>query len=130
MEIKIRKPKATDLFVASKIIKGIGIKNIADCFNSKEVKEYVKSLRSNDAELTEKQIQRVGVLVVTNITELIFEKIDVIQDDLINFISNLTGLPIKDVEDLPIADFAEVVTLIIKEPDFVDFIKVVLKSFN
>ena len=130
MEIKLRKPKATDLFVASKIIKGIGIKNIVACFKSEEVKEYVKSLRSNDVEFTEEQTQKVGVLVSTNIAELIFEKIDVVQDDLIKFISNLTGFPIKDVEDLPIADFAEVVTLIIKEPDFVDFIKVVLKSFN
>ena len=40
------------------------------------------------------------------------------------------GLKVKEVEDLPITDFAEIVMAIIKEPDFVDFIKVVLKSFN
>ena len=38
MEYTLRKPKATDLFVVSKIIKGIGLKNIADCFNSDEIK--------------------------------------------------------------------------------------------
>ena len=42
----------------------------------------------------------------------------------------MTGLEFKVVEDLPIAEFAKIVMEIIKEPDFVDFIKVVLKSFN
>ena len=36
MEYTLRKPKATDIFVVSKIIKGIGLKNIKNCFNSDE----------------------------------------------------------------------------------------------
>ena len=37
MEYTLRKPKATDIFVVSKIIKGIGLKNVAKCFNSDEI---------------------------------------------------------------------------------------------
>ena len=141
MEHTIRKPKATDIFVVSKIIKGIGIKNIASCFDSSEIKEMAKSmLQENEQvdengnkthkEFTNDQMTRAGLIVMTNIGELILDKMDVVQVDLIKFISNLTGLKVKEVEDLPITDFAEIVMAIIKEPDFMDFIKVVLKSFK
>lgn len=128
MEYAIRKPKATDLFVASKIIKGIGLKNIIDCFKSNEINELSK--KTDEVNYTDELVTQAGVVVLTNIAELIFEKMDFVQDDLIKFIANLTGLKVKQVEDLPITDFAEIVMSIIKEPDFVDFIKVVLKSFN
>ena len=44
--------------------------------------------------------------------------------------SNLSGLKVKEIEDLPPADFIDMAITIIKMPEFVDFIKVVLKSFN
>ena len=42
MEYTLRKPKATDIFVVSKIIKGIGLKNIKNCFNSDEINLIMK----------------------------------------------------------------------------------------
>ena len=69
-------------------------------------------------------------MVMLSIGDLIFEKMEDIQTDLFKFIANLTGLKVKEVEDLSLVDTANIVMAIIKKPDFVDFIKVVLKSFN
>ena len=33
MTYELRNPQASDLFVVSKIIKAIGLKNVANCFN-------------------------------------------------------------------------------------------------
>ena len=131
MEYKIRKPKATDLFVVSKILKRIGLKNIINCFQSDEIKELAKIQTSEGVEIEKLELTtQAGISVMTNLGELILDKLDLVQDDLIVFISNLTGLKVKEVENLPITDFIEIVMDILKEPDFVDFIKVVLKSFN
>ena len=65
-----------------------------------------------------------------SIGDLILEKLDIVKDDVIKLMSNLSGLKTKDVEDLPLVTFTEMFMDIIKEPDFLDFIKVVLKSFN
>lgn len=132
MEYTIRKPKATDIFIVAKIIRGIGLNNIANCFKSSEVIEvYNNMLKENKGKsLTDEQLTNAGILIMTSVGDLILEKLDVVQSDLLKFISNLTGLQVKVVEDLPITDFAEIVIAIIKEPEFVDFIKVVLKSFN
>ena len=128
MNYELRKPKATDIFVVSKIIKGIGLKNIADCFNSDEIKVIRNSVSGE--KVSSETLNQAGITIVLSIGDLVLEKMEFVQNDLIKFISNLTGLKVKEVEDLPITDFAEIVMAIIKEPDFVDFIKVVLKSFN
>lgn len=141
MEYTLRKPKATDIFVVSKIIKGIGLKNIKDCFNTSDINELRASLMDENKlvdengkvtykNFSDEQLTKFGVEMVTSVGDLVLERMEVVQKDLIKLISNLTGLSIKEVEDLPIADFAEIVIAIVKEPDFVDFIKVVLKSFN
>lgn len=128
MEYTLRKPKATDLFVVSKIIKGIGLKNIADCFNSDEIKVIRNSVSGE--KVSSETLNQAGVTIVLSIGELILDRLDDVKDDVIKFMSCLSGLKIKEVEDLPITEFAEMLMAIIKEPDFVDFIKVVLKSFN
>ena len=128
MEYTLRKPKATDLFVVSNIIKGIGLKNIADCFNSDEIKVIRNSVSGE--KVSSETLNQAGITIVLSIGELILDRLDDVKDDVIKFMSCLSGLKIKEVEDLPITEFAEMLMAIIKEPDFVDFIKVVLKSFN
>lgn len=128
MEYTLRKPKATDLFVVSKIIKGIGLKNIADCFNSDEIKVIRNSVSGE--KVSSETLNQAGITIVLSIGELILDRLDDVKDDVIKFMSCLSGLKIKEVEDLPITEFAEMLMAIIKEPDFVDFIKVVLRSFN
>lgn len=125
MEYKIRKPKATDLPVACKILKGIGLKNIAKCFNNDDIEVFKKSISGK--EVTDEMLNKAGLMVILSIGDLIFEKMEDIQVDLFRFISNLTGLKVKEVEDLSLTDLANIVIAILKEPDFTDFIKVVLK---
>ena len=125
MEYKIRKPKATDLPVACKILKGIGLKNIAKCFNNDDIEVFKKSISGK--EVTDEMINKAGLMVILSIGDLIFEKMEDIQVDLFRFISNLTGLKVKEVENLSLTDLANIVIAILKEPDFTDFIKVVLK---
>ena len=125
MEYEIRKPKATDLPVACKILKGIGLKNIVKCFNNDDIEVFKKSISGK--EVTDEMLNKAGLMVILSIGDLIFEKMEDIQVDLFRFISNLTGLKVKEVEDLSLTDLANIVIAILKEPDFTDFIKVVLK---
>lgn len=127
MEYNIRKPQSTDLFVACKILKGVGLKNIKDCFTSDAVKTIKDSVNKDNLDEVSNEA---GLEIMLSLGDLILEKVDVIQDDLIKFISNLSGLKVKEVETLPIVDFANLVIEIFKTPDFVDFIKVVLKLSN
>lgn len=129
MEYTLKKPKATDLFVASKILKTIGVKNIYNCFNNEELEE-IKTLAKSKKGNADVNYEKVGLMVVTSVCDLLLEKLEYIQEPLIKFMSNLSGLKVKEIENLPPAEFMEMAITIIKMPEFVDFIKVVLKSFN
>lgn len=130
MNYELRNPQASDLFVVSKIIKAVGIKNIANCFKSEKIEAYKAKVASGDAPATEKEMSEAGLMVMTDIGELIFDKLDDVQNDVFKFMSNLSGLTIEDVMAMDIVDFAEMFMAIIKNPKFADFIEVVLKSFR
>ena len=128
MNYELRKPKATDIFVVTKIIKGVGLKNIANCFNSDNLNLIKKSVSGD--KVTDEVLYKAGATIMLSIGDLVLDKLDIVKDDVIKLMSCLSGLKTKDIEDLPLVDFIEMLMAIIKEPDFVDFIKVVLKSFN
>ena len=129
MEYNLRKPIATDIFVVSKILKGIGVKNIVECFTNGDVIELQKIIKDK-TELKDDDYTKAGIMVVSSIVDLVLDKLEDIQQPLIKFMSLLSGLKVKDIEQLPPADFIEMAIAIIKMPEFVDFIKVVLKSLN
>ena len=139
--IEVRKPKSTDLFIVSKIISKIGLKNIIDCINAKELMDLrAKMIKENEItdkkgkvtqkDFSDSQLNQYGMVVVANIGDLILSNLENVKDDINRYMSNLTELSIKEIEDLSIVQYAEILMTIIKEPDFVDFIKVVLKSFK
>ena len=130
MTYELRNPQASDLFVVSKIIKAVGLKNVANCFNGEEIKALKNEIADRGTPATDEETRSVGVMAMTAIGELVFEKLDIVQDDIFKFLSNLSGLSISDVESMDIVEFAEMVMTVIQNPKFADFIKVVLKSFK
>lgn len=130
MTYEVRNPQASDLFVVTKIIKAVGIKNIINCFNGEKVEEFRARIADNDNPTTEAEASEAGMIVMTEIGELIFDKLDVVQEDVFKLMSNLSGITIAEVKTMDIVDFAELFMAIVKNPKFADFIKVVLKSFK
>ena len=137
MEYKIRKPESQDIGCACAIVEGIGIENIVDCFKSPEVVKYVKTLMKNkkskqgeEIKLSDDELDKIGVFVLIKIGNLILRKMKLVQNDVFEFVARLTDLEVETVAHLPLSQFTKLFMQIIKEPEFKDFISVVLASFN
>ena len=130
MTYELRNPQASDLFVVTRIIKTVGLKNVADCFNNDEIKAYKDRIADKETPVNDNDLYNAGMMAMTAFGELILEKLELIQEDIFKFLSNLSGLSMDDVKTMDIVDFAEMVMAVIKNPKFADFIKVVLKSFK
>lgn len=130
MTYELRNPQASDLFVVAKIIKAVGVKNVSNCFKNEELEAFKAKFADENIAMTEQDQFDAGMMVMTSIGELIFEKLDIVEEDIFKFMSNVSGLNIEDVKSMDIVEFAEMFTDIIKNPKFADFIKVVLKSFK
>lgn len=137
MEYKFRKPESQDIGYACAIVEKIGIENIVECFKSPEVTKYIHSLMKNkndeqgkEVKLSDDELDKVGVFVLIKIGNLILRKMKLVQDDLFEFIANLTDLEVETVAHLPLSQFTKLFMQIIKDPEFKDFISVVLESLN
>ena len=137
MEYKIRKPESQDIGCACAIVEGIGIDNIVDCFKSPEVVKYVTTLMKNkkskqgeEIKLSDDELDKIGVFVLIKIGNLILRKMKLVQNDVFEFVARLTDLEVETVAHLPLSQFTKLFMQIIKEPEFKDFISVVLASFN
>jgi len=52
------------------------------------------------------------------------------EQDLYKFMSNLSGVSVDEIAEMPMAEFADAVISIIQKEDFKDFFKAVSKLFN
>lgn len=113
---KVRSLVATDMGAICKIISAIGIRQFKDCFK-------VDDFKSGN-------VEEIGFNVLIDIGGIIISNIPKAEDDILAFVSSVTGLKISEVKALPFADYGELIVQIATKEDFRDFFKRVMKLFN
>lgn len=120
----LRALEAKDVFLMSKIIGAIGIKEFKDCFES----DAIKSMITNPDD--EEAVAAVGVAVFLDIAETIFKNLQYCEKDVYTFLGNLSGMKTEQIESLPMVTFTEMILDVIKKEEFKDFIGVVSTLFK
>lgn len=72
----------------------------------------------------------VGMNVAFDLANVICERIPACESEIFALLSNVSGMPVEEIESLEFGAFFEMIIEFIKKPEFRDFIKVVSKSFN
>ena len=121
---ELRRLNASDIFMMSKILSSIGIKEFRKCFDSEKIGELVKGTKTEDA------AAKVGVAVMFDIAGIVLDNLPSCEKYVYAFLANLSGLQADEIAALPMAEFAEMVVDVIKKEDFRDFMKVVSRSFK
>ncbi len=119
----LRELKAADVFIVSKIIGSIGIKEFRASFESDAVKAAMKNAQNTD-------VMAVGMTVFLDIADVIFRNIPKCEKDVYAFLASLSGMEIEEVESLPMVTFIEMIIDVIKKEEFKDFMTVVSKLFK
>ena len=120
MNYEIRDFKSKDIFPMAKIISKIGVKEFKQCFESDSVRTMIKG----------GDVQAIGIAIALDMGGVIISHLPDAEKEIYMFISNMTGLKQKELEDCGLAEFAEMLVAIFKKEDFVDFISVVSKLFK
>lgn len=121
---ELRRLNASDIFMMSKILSSIGIKEFRKCFDSENIGELVKGTKTEDA------AAKVGVAVMFDIAGIVLDNLPSCEKYVYAFLANLSELKADEIAALPMAEFAEMVVDVIKKEDFRDFMKVVSRSFK
>ena len=120
MEYEMRKLQATDLFSVVKILNGIGLKNVREAINIEEINDVRKGMtKGNEDVITSK----IGLNVVMSLATVILENLPKIENDLYNFIGSVIDMKRKDVAQMDMGDFMDLLITIIQKEEFKDFFK-------
>lgn len=111
-----------DIFPMFKILNKIGFKEFKNCFTSDDVK---KAIAKNN-----KDVESVGMTIVLDIAGIIIQNIGTCEDDIYAMLASVSNLDKKEIQNLPMGEFAEMIIDFIQKPEFKDFFKVVSKLFK
>lgn len=121
---------AKDIFPVFNIMGKIGFKEFKSCFQSDDVKASIKEIVSDGKNKYIDIASEIGVEVFINVAEIVISHIPSCEDDIYTLLSGLSGMTKKEISELPLGTFAEMIIDVVKAEGFKDFIKVVSKLFK
>lgn len=114
----LRNLEAKDVFIVSKILSQIGLKEFKEAFDLK--------LFSGK----EKDIEAVGMAVFFDMSQVLLGNLPKCEKDIYSFLASLSGMTAKEIESLPMNTFIEMVIDVFRKEEFTDFFKLVSKLFK
>ena len=120
----LRDLKSKDIFLMINIISCIGVKEFRDCFKSDEVKETITAMKKGKQDI---DVETVGVGVMLDIADVIISNITNAEQYIYQFLAGLSGISKKELEDLDMITFIEMIMDVFSKKEFKDFFKVVLR---
>ena len=126
----MRNLKSTDIFPMVGILNKIGFSDIKDMLTPEKVKDLMKAMKNQDEDEDLDFSTILGFNLIFEVATIVFANLMKCKDDLYTFLSDVSEQSIKELEDLPPADFLELIIEVLQKPEFGDFFKVVSKFFN
>ena len=133
---ELRELKSSDIFPMFKIMGKIGFKDLKDKLTPERVKELTSMFKQNDSEEqkegsdAEEQMMYIGFNVIFEVVEIIMNNLPACEQDIYAFLAGLSGMKTKEIANLPLATFTEMIVEVLKKEEFKDFFKVVSRLFN
>jgi len=121
----LRELQSKDVFLMSRIISKIGIKEFKSCFETEEVQKLIAE--GTDAAAS---VERIGLSVMVDIAGVVLSNVTHAEQDIYSFLADLSGKTAKDIAELDMVVFAEMIIDVVQKDQFKDFIKVVSKLFK
>ena len=123
--MEMRQLTSKDIFPMCQIIKKIGIDEFKQCFSTPEALKMV----TEDGG-TGKVANQIGISIMFDIVSIIVGNLPKCKDEIYNFLASLTGSSSKELEELSLADFTQLIVDLVQKEEFKDFIGVVSKLFK
>ena len=117
----LRALEAKDVFIVSKILSQIGLKEFKDAFDTKLLSSGVTD---------EKGLEAIGISVFFDMSQVLLGNLPKCEKDIYTFLSSLSGKDKKEIESLPMVTFVEMVIEVFRKQEFMDFFKLVSTLFK
>lgn len=132
---ELRELKSKDIFPMVKILRKIGFKELKDKLNVDNVKNimqvFVDQSEGQEGQQNVTDMESyVGFSIIAEVLDVILCNLEYCEQDIYKFLSGLTDMKEKDIAELPMVAFTELIVAVIQKEEFKDFFKVVSKLFD
>lgn len=121
MNYELRDITSKDLFTMMQIIRKIGVSEFKTAFTGIDI-------------FTDKEgnldLEKMGIPIAMELGGILIENLPNAENEIYKFLSNLSALPIKTIQDMPPAEFIEMILAVVKKPEFKDFFTVLSKQLS
>ena len=125
--MELRQLKASDMFPMFGILSKIGFKEIKDSFSQESIQGIMNSFSADNGE---DKTTYVGFSIIMDVVEVIMKNLPKCEHEIYNFLSGLSGMTVKEVSDMDMASFTEMIIAVVRKDEFKDFFRVVSGLFN
>lgn len=122
---ELRQLTADDIFPMFQIISKIGVREFKSCFESEEVRKAIMDMVSGAKD--QANVSAVGLTVAVDIAGVIISNLYKCKDDIYQLLSQLSGMKTKEIANLPMTTFLEMIVAVVKKEEFKDFFQGVTK---
>ncbi|NBJ99242.1 hypothetical protein D5282_18520 [bacterium 1xD8-48] len=135
---KFRKLNSTDLFPMIKVISKVGVDELIRAFDDEVVSEIRDAREQGEAEqksseTDEKLLQKedtyflVGVKIALKVANKILERLPSCEQEIYLLLASVSGMTVKEVKNLEINVFMEMILDFVTKEEFADFFRVASK---
>lgn len=120
----LRGLQGRDVFALSTIISKMGFRQFKAALNSDTVADAIAAMADEKDGGGDAGLEAVGIEVMMNVAAIVLDNLPKAEQEVYSLLASLSGMTAKEVSELPLADFANMVVDVVLAPDFRDFIKV------
>lgn len=130
-KFELRTLKSEDVFPMFKIISKIGLKEIKEQLDPVTLGKIANAFKAdNEGANSEDLVYTIGFSVVLEIAQIVIANVPNCKKEIYGLLSQVSGMSEKELSELDMVAFTEMIVAFFKKDEFKDFIGVVSKLFN
>lgn len=128
-KFELRELRSADLFPMFAILSKIGFKDLKDSLSADTISGLLESVKSDEKD-EDTKVTALGFSIIMEVVEVIMKNLPHCEKEIYNFLAGLSGMTAKEIAELPMVTFTEMIIAVIQKDEFKDFFKVVSGLFK
>lgn len=129
-KFELRTLKSDDMFPMFGILSKIGFKDLKNSLTPDRVTEMTNSFQKQSDSESNDMSTFIGFNIMMEVVEIVLKNLPSCKVEIYTLLSSLSGMTVKEIADLDMVTFTEMIIAVVQKEEFKDFFKVVAKLFK
>jgi hypothetical protein len=131
VKFELRGLKSEDMFLMFGILSKIGFKDLTSSLTPDRVKNLTTAFKQDHDESDPTDVSTyLGFNIMIEVVETVMKNLPSCKVEIYTLLSSLSGMTAKQIADLDMVTFTEMIIAVVQKEEFKDFFKAVAKLFK